>query len=151
LDRADYPAAVTDPIEVPGRRRRSLTGAGDTSSGCDGCDIPCDGCDLPCDLFRIGLFSFRISRLRALALTAPRRPARRGPSPAARAGMVAIRGYQRWLSHRLPTTCRHTPTCSRYGAEAIRRYGLTTGSRLTVDRISRCTVDTPHCTVDPVP
>ena len=35
--------------------------------------------------------------------------------------------------------------------EAIRRYGLVTGSRLTVGRIGRCTVDTPRGTVDPVP
>jgi putative membrane protein insertion efficiency factor len=141
---ADYPAAVTDPIQIPGRRKRTRGGTGDNSSACDGCDVPCDGCDLPCDLFRISLFS-------ALALAAPRRPPRRSPSAAGRAGVVAIRGYQRWLSPRLPTACRHTPTCSRYGADAIRRYGLVTGSRLTVGRISRCTVDTPRGTVDPVP
>ncbi|WP_343221700.1 membrane protein insertion efficiency factor YidD [Polymorphospora rubra] len=45
-----------------------------------------------------------------------------------RAGLAAIRGYRRWLSHRLPTRCRFTPTCSAYGLEAVDRFGLAVGA-----------------------
>ncbi|HWH00360.1 MAG TPA: membrane protein insertion efficiency factor YidD [Pilimelia sp.] len=65
--------------------------------------------------------------------------------------MAAIRGYRRWLSPRLPTRCRHRPTCSGYGLEAVRRYGLVTGARLTAGRIRRCTAEVPRGTADPVP
>ena len=34
--------------------------------------------------------------------------------------------------------CRHIPTCSNYGIEAIDRYGCLKGSWLTVKRILRC-------------
>jgi uncharacterized protein len=81
----------------------------------------------------------------------PARPPRARPTAPGRVGMAAIRGYQRWLSPRLRTRCRHTPTCSAYGLEAVRRYGLLTGTQLTADRIRRCTAPTPHGTHDPVP
>lgn len=34
--------------------------------------------------------------------------------------------------------CRHTPTCSNYGIEAISEYGALRGSWLTFKRILRC-------------
>ena len=65
--------------------------------------------------------------------------------------MAAIRGYQRWLSPHLPTRCRQVPSCSNYGLEAVRRYGLVVGSRLTAARIRRCNPSTPRGTHDLVP
>ena len=35
-------------------------------------------------------------------------------------------------------SCRHIPTCSNYGIEAIITYGSLKGSILTVKRIIRC-------------
>lgn len=34
--------------------------------------------------------------------------------------------------------CRHFPTCSNYGIEAIREYGSLKGSILTIKRVLRC-------------
>ncbi|CAM3121440.1 membrane protein insertion efficiency factor YidD [Stackebrandtia soli] len=65
-----------------------------------------------------------------------------------RFGMWMITQYQRRISRRLPTRCRYTPSCSRYGKEALRRYGLVTGSRLALLRILRCRGDVPPGTVD---
>jgi len=89
--------------------------------------------------------------LRLMSANAPTRPPRARPSGSGRAGLLAIRGYQRWLSPRLPTRCRQVPTCSNYGMEAVRRYGLVAGSRLTAARIRRCNSSTPRGTLDPVP
>lgn len=122
------------------------------SSGCDwapDCDIPgCDGCDVPgCDCnFMLGM-----SLLGTMAISAPTKQPRASASGPGRAGMVAIRGYQRWLSPHLPTRCRQIPTCSNYGLDAVRRYGLVVGSRLTAARIRRCNPSTPRGTHDPVP
>ena len=35
-------------------------------------------------------------------------------------------------------SCRHIPTCSSYGIEAISEYGSIKGSYLTLKRILRC-------------
>lgn len=35
-------------------------------------------------------------------------------------------------------SCRHIPTCSNYGIEAIQEYGALKGSFLTFKRILRC-------------
>jgi uncharacterized protein len=107
------------------------------------CSPSCPDCDCVPDC---GFFT-----LAWLAILAPTRPPRRRPSVPGRAGMTAIRGYQKWLSPRLRTRCRHTPTCSAYGLEAVRRYGLVTGVRLTAGRLDRCKAPTPHGTADPVP
>ncbi|GAB3870868.1 hypothetical protein GCM10027610_133380 [Dactylosporangium cerinum] len=107
----------------------------------DGCD--CDPCD--CNPFMLG------SLLGLMAIAAPRRAPRRSTTGPGRAGVVAIRGYQRWLSPHLPTHCRQIPSCSNYGVQAVQRYGLVEGSRLTAARIKRCNPSTPHGTKDPVP
>lgn len=86
--------------------------------------------------------------------TNPRvRPGRRGPAHGVvdQAGLAAIRGYRRWLSHRLPTRCRFTPTCSAYGLAAVDRYGLAVGGRMAADRVRRCRPSVTRGTQDPVP
>ncbi|HTJ39864.1 MAG TPA: membrane protein insertion efficiency factor YidD [Dactylosporangium sp.] len=127
----------------PGRRRWWNDVPNCDCDGCDGLD-GCDGCD--CNPFMLASLL-----LGALAITTPTRKPRRDASLPGRAGMAAIRGYQRWLSAHLPTRCRQVPTCSNYGLEAVRRYGLVVGSRLTAARIRRCNSSTPRGTHDPVP
>ena len=48
-----------------------------------------------------------------------------------------IRGYQR-VSRYTPSTCRFTPSCSEYAAQAIQTYGPLRGSWLGMKRICRC-------------
>lgn len=61
-----------------------------------------------------------------------------------------IRVYQKFISPMFPPSCRFEPSCSRYGHEAISKYGVMKGGWLTVKRISRCHPWNPggH---DPVP
>lgn len=66
-------------------------------------------------------------------------------------GIASIRAYQRWLSPRLPFHCRFKPSCSQYGLEAVRAYGLVRGMRLAVGRILRCNGSVRRGTVDVVP
>ncbi len=49
-----------------------------------------------------------------------------------------IRFYQRTLSRVLPPSCRFTPTCSEYTAQAIEAYGLLRGGWMGARRICRC-------------
>jgi putative membrane protein insertion efficiency factor len=53
-------------------------------------------------------------------------------------GTGLIRLYQLTLSGFIGNTCRHLPTCSEYGYEAIARHGLWAGGWLTLFRVSRC-------------
>jgi uncharacterized protein len=57
--------------------------------------------------------------------------------PPARAGLAAIRLYQRLRSGR-PSGCRFVPSCSDYTREAIEEYGLVRGVRLGTWRLLRC-------------
>jgi len=61
-----------------------------------------------------------------------------------------IRLYQLTLSPFVGQHCRFTPSCSRYTAEAVEKYGAAKGSWLGVKRIARCQ---PFCKGghDPVP
>jgi hypothetical protein len=56
----------------------------------------------------------------------------------ARFFLLMIRGYQVTLSPLLPSSCRYTPSCSRYTAEAIERYGALKGGWMGARRILRC-------------
>jgi hypothetical protein len=62
-----------------------------------------------------------------------------------------IRLYQLTLSRAMPAgTCRCYPSCSRYGFEAIRRYGALKGGLMAAWRVLRCNPFHPGG-FDPVP
>jgi uncharacterized protein len=70
----------------------------------------------------------------------------------ARAALAAIHVYQETLSHWMPSAgivCRFSPTCSRYSAAVIAKYGWPRGLARTVVRLARCGPWTPPGTVDP--
>jgi len=53
--------------------------------------------------------------------------------------MIAlIRVYRYTLSALLGRHCRHLPTCSEFGEEAIHRHGAWAGGWMTLARILRC-------------
>lgn len=67
-----------------------------------------------------------------------------------RAALSAIESYQAHVSPHLRgvVVCRFKPTCSHYGHEAIRKYGLWVGGWKTAWRIVRCGPWTKSGTVD---
>ncbi|MDK1492153.1 membrane protein insertion efficiency factor YidD [Sinorhizobium sp. 7-81] len=65
-------------------------------------------------------------------------------------GMAFIRTYQLTLSSFIGNSCRHLPTCSEYGFEAIARHGLWAGGWMTFFRVARCGPGGTHG-FDPVP
>jgi putative membrane protein insertion efficiency factor len=69
----------------------------------------------------------------------------------ARAALAAIGEYRAHISPRLRgvIVCRFKPTCSAYGQESIRKYGLLRGGARTAWRIARCGPWTPEGTIDP--
>ncbi|MGV3460850.1 MAG: membrane protein insertion efficiency factor YidD [Flavobacterium sp.] len=52
--------------------------------------------------------------------------------------LLLIRFYQGAISPILPATCRYTPTCSHYAAEALQKHGLLKGGWLAAKRIVSC-------------
>lgn len=52
--------------------------------------------------------------------------------------IALIRIYQLLISPLLGPKCRFTPSCSHYGIEALKKYGLIKGGWLTLKRIARC-------------
>ncbi len=111
----------------------------------DDCASSCSATSCPCDFLLLGRF------LALMALRTPDVAPRTTVDLPARAGLSLIRGYQWVLSPILPSRCRQVPTCSRYGYQAVSRYGLITGSRLSAGRIARCTRAVPPGTPDPLP
>ena len=64
--------------------------------------------------------------------------------------MGLIRLYQMTFSKLMPPSCRFEPSCSKYGYEAIRRYGAIKGGWMAISRIARCNPLNPGG-YDPVP
>jgi len=61
------------------------------------------------------------------------------PADAVRALLLGlIRLYQLTLSPWLGLQCRYDPTCSKYAAEAMTRYGVRRGAWLAAKRLGRC-------------
>lgn len=57
----------------------------------------------------------------------------------AQGALRAVRWYQREVSPRKAApTCRFTPTCSEYAAQAISKHGAIKGGWLATWRILRC-------------
>ena len=54
------------------------------------------------------------------------------------AGRALIWIYRHTLSPLVGFNCRHLPTCSVYGDEAIERFGLWAGGWMTLARLLRC-------------
>ncbi len=77
-------------------------------------------------------------------------PAEPRYSFSARAALSAIDVYRDHVSPHLRGVvyCHFTPTCSAYGREVIRKYGLAVGGWRTVKRVARCGPWTPMGTVD---
>jgi uncharacterized protein len=57
---------------------------------------------------------------------------------ARRVALAPIRIYQRVISPALPRRCKYEPTCSRYAAQAIERFGILRGLVLAAWRLLRC-------------
>jgi putative membrane protein insertion efficiency factor len=53
-------------------------------------------------------------------------------------GIGLVRFYQLTLSGFIGNSCRHLPTCSEYGYEAIARHGLWAGGWMALFRVGRC-------------
>ena len=58
--------------------------------------------------------------------------------------------YRNFISPLTAASCRYTPTCSAYAAEAIGKYGPWRGGRLAVRHIASCHPWGGHG-FDPVP
>jgi putative membrane protein insertion efficiency factor len=55
-----------------------------------------------------------------------------------RLALAPIAAYQRLVSPLLPRRCKYEPTCSAYGAQAIREFGILRGLVLAGWRLLRC-------------
>jgi putative membrane protein insertion efficiency factor len=73
-----------------------------------------------------------------------------GLNAAQRLALMIVRAYQLLFSPLFAGSCRFTPSCSRYAAEAIERFGVVRGSYLAIRRLARCHPFGAHG-ADPVP
>lgn len=73
--------------------------------------------------------------------------------------LILIKIYQLTLSYDhgllgkvFPNTryCRFTPSCSQYTYEAVDKYGIFKGAKLSINRLARCNHTTPTGTYDPI-
>ncbi len=56
----------------------------------------------------------------------------------ARAILAALRGYKTLISPLFAGSCRFTPSCADYTAEAVRVHGALRGALLGARRLARC-------------
>jgi putative membrane protein insertion efficiency factor len=66
------------------------------------------------------------------------RAAHADPSPVQSGLLSSIRFFQEWISPMDGSRCNFSPTCSRYGYEAVRDRGALLGVIMTADRLMRC-------------
>ena len=52
--------------------------------------------------------------------------------------ILLIKFYKGAISPMFPSSCRHTPTCSSYGIEALQKHGPIKGLWLTIKRVLSC-------------
>ena len=53
-------------------------------------------------------------------------------------GIALVYAYRYSFGALFPTTCKYHPSCSQYGIDAFREYGLLRGAILTAHRLGRC-------------
>lgn len=87
----------------------------------------------------------------AVALDLRRPPSSQWTTAAAIGSIHVYQSTMSPLYTRMGFKCRFTVTCSHYGEEAVRKYGLAKGGYLAAKRVLRCGPWTPMGTVDPVP
>jgi putative membrane protein insertion efficiency factor len=76
--------------------------------------------------------------------------ARHAEGLAVRLVLAMLRAYKLLLSPLFTGSCRFSPSCSDYMAEAVRTHGLAAGLWLGVRRLARCHPFGGHG-LDPVP
>lgn len=67
-----------------------------------------------------------------------------------RLGKKLIKNYKQYVSPYLPVACKHTPSCSQYGREAIEKHGLIQGAKMAFMRVLSCN-ENADGRYDPVP
>lgn len=65
-------------------------------------------------------------------------------------GKAVIKNYKKYVSPYLAIACKHTPSCSQYGREAIEKHGLVQGGKMAFMRILGCNPESEG-RYDPVP
>jgi putative membrane protein insertion efficiency factor len=87
----------------------------------------------------------------AIALDLRRPPSSQWTTAAAVGGIHVYQATLSPLYARMGVQCRFTLTCSHYGEEAIKKFGMAKGGYLAAKRILRCGPWTAMGTVDAVP
>ena len=87
----------------------------------------------------------------AIALDLRRPPPEQWSTSAAVGGIHLYQATLSPLYARLGVQCRFSPTCSHYGEEAVRKYGVARGGYLAAKRVLRCGPWTTEGTIDRVP
>jgi putative membrane protein insertion efficiency factor len=87
----------------------------------------------------------------AIAIDLRRPPSSQWSTAAAVGGIHLYQATLSPLYAKLGVRCRFTPTCSHYGEEVVRRFGVIRGGWMATKRILRCGPWTPMGTIDPPP
>ena len=87
----------------------------------------------------------------AIALDLRRPPPEQWSTAAALGGIHLYQATLSPLYAKLGVQCRFSPTCSHYGEEAVRKYGVARGGYLAAKRVLRCGPWTTAGTIDRVP